>query len=229
MAIFEVFYQPGVLFSTLPKRRGVWVLALILNLLLGVAATYVVVHRIGLDTIIRQQIEARTNLTPEQQQQALNNASNSRLVGVLVYASVVLASGILPLVIAGLLMIFALMAQQQPKFGTMFSMVVLAWLPYALVTALMTILVLFASPDPTTLDYQNLLSTNVGAFMDKATMGKGLYAFLTSMDVLTFFEIGFMGYGFSKITRSSFFYGVFSVGSLWALYVVVKVALSFLQ
>lgn len=229
MAIFEVFYQPGVLFSTLPKRRGVWAPALLLNLLLGVAASYAVVHRIGLDTIIRQQIEARSNLTPEQQQQALNNATNSPVIGALVYGSVVLATGILPLIIAGLLSIFALMAQQQPRYGTMFSMVVLAWLPYALVTSLMTVLVLFASPDPTTLDYQNLLSTNVGAFMNKETTGKGLYAFLTSVDILSFFEIGFMGYGFSKITRSSFFYGVFSVGSLWALYVVVKVALSFLQ
>lgn len=228
MAIFEVFYQPGKLFSTLPNRRGIWLLPLILNLLLGVAATYMVVQKIGLDTIIRQQIESRQNLTPDQQQQALNRAS-SPAVGILVYASVVLASLILPLVIAGLLSIFAMMAQQQPKFGTTFSMVVLAWFPYALVTSVMTILVVLAVPDPTTLDYQNLLSTNIGAFMNKETTGKGLYAFLTSVDILSFFEIGYLGYGFSKITRSSFFYGVFCVGSLWTLYVVVKVALSFLQ
>jgi hypothetical protein len=127
------------------------------------------------------------------------------------------------------LAIFALMAPQQPKFGTMFSMVVLAWFPYAVVSAIMTILVLLASPDPTALDYQNLLSTNVAAFMNKETTGKALYSFLTSMDVLSFFEIGFLGYGFSRITRSSFFYGVFSVGCLWFLYVAIKAGLASLQ
>lgn len=59
MAIFEVFYQPGKLFSTLPGRRGVWVLPLILSLLFSFFATYTVIHKIGLDSIVRQQIEAR--------------------------------------------------------------------------------------------------------------------------------------------------------------------------
>jgi hypothetical protein len=228
MAVFEVFYQPGKLFASLPNRRGTWVVPIILSLLFSLAATYLVIQKIGLDTIVRQQIEARSNMTPEQQQQALNRA-NSPVIGAIVYGSVVLASLVLPLIIAGLLSIFALMAQQQPRFGTMFSMVVLAWFPYAVVSSLMGILVLFASPDPGTLDYQNLLSTNVGAFMNKETTGKALYAFLTSMDVLSFFEIGFLGYGFSRITRSSFFYGVFSVGSLWALYVAIKAGFASLQ
>lgn len=228
MAIFEVFYQPGKLFSTLPNRRGAWILPLIVNLLFSLAATQMVVRKIGIDTIVRQQIESRSNLSPEQQQQALNNA-NSRAIGIIVNGSVVIAALILPLIIGGLLAIFALMAPQQPKFGTMFSMVVLAWLPYAVVSSVMSILVLFASPDPTTLDYQNLLSTNVAAFMNKETTGKALYSLMTSIDLLSFFEIGFLGYGFSRITRSSFFYGIFSVGCLWALYVAIKAGLSSLQ
>ncbi len=229
MAIFEVFYQPGKLFASLPTRRGVWVLPLFLGLLLSFAATYTVIQKIGLDTIVRQQIEGRSNMSPEQQQQALNNAQNSPVVLYLVYGVVVFAALILPLVIAGALAIFALMGTQQPKFGTTFSMVTLAYLPYTVVATVMTLLVLFVSPDPTTLDYQNLLSTNVAAFMNKETTGKAMYAFLGSVDILSFAEIGFLGYGFSKITRSSFFYGVFAVGSLWALYVVIKVALSLLQ
>ncbi len=229
MATLEVFYEPGTLFASLPNRRGVWVLPLILSLVLSFFATYAVLQKIGLDTIIRQQIEARTNMTPDQKQQAMTNAENSPAITYIAYGEVVIAVLLLPLIVAGGLSIFGMMAPQQPKFGSTFSMVVLAYLPYAVVTTIMSVLVLYISPGPSTLDYQNLLATNVAAFMDKDTTGKALYAFLGSIDILSFIEIGFLAYGFSKITRSSFFYGLVSVGCLWALWVVVKMGLSLLQ
>jgi hypothetical protein len=228
MAIFEVFYQPGKLFASLPGRRGVWVLPLLLGMLLSLCTTYVAVQKIGMDTIVRQQIEGNRNMSPEQMQQALNNA-NSPVIGYFIYGAVVFASILLPIVIAGALSIFALMGSQQPKFSTMFSMATLAYFPYSLIAALMTILVVFVSPDTSVLDIQNLLSTNVAAFMNKETTGKALYAFLGSVDILSFGEIGFLAYGFSKVTRSSFFFGIFSVGTLWAIYVFVKVGLSLLR
>src|ERR1700733_7035073 len=129
MAIFEVFYQPGKLFASLPGRRGVWVAPLLLGMLLSLCTTYVAVQKIGLDTIVRQQIESQRNMSPEQMQQALNNA-NSPAVAYIIYGAVIFAGILLPIVIAGALSIFALMGSQQPKFGTMFSMVTLAYLPY---------------------------------------------------------------------------------------------------
>jgi hypothetical protein len=228
MAIFEVFYQPGKLFTSLPGRRGVWVAPLLLGMLLSLCTTYFAVQKIGMDTIVRQQIESQRNMSPEQMQQALNNA-NSPAIAYLIYGAVIFAGFLLPILIAGALSIFALMGSQQPKFGTMFSMVTLAYLPYSLIAALMTILVVFVSQDTSVLDINNLLSTNVAAFMNKETTGKALYAFLGSVDILSFGVIGLLAYGFSKITRSSFFFGVFSVGTLWAIYVVIKVGLSLLR
>lgn len=228
MAIFEVFYQPGKLFASLPGRRGLWIAPLLVGMLLSLCTTYFAVHKIGMDTIVRQQLESQRNMSPEQMQQALNNA-NSPAIAYLIYGVVVVAGILLPIVVAGGLSIFALMGSQQPKFGTMFTMVTLAYLPYSLIAALMTILVVSVSPDTSVLDINNLLSTNVAAFMNKETTGKALYAFLGSVDILSFGEIGFLAYGFSKITRSSFFFGVFSVGSLWAIYVVVKTGLSLLR
>ncbi len=228
MAIFEVFYQPGKLFASLPGRRGLWVAPMILGMLLSLCTTYVAVQKIGLDSIVRQQIESQRNMSPEQMQQALNNA-NSPVIVYVIYGAVIFAGILLPIVIAGALSIFALMGSQQPKFSTMFSMVTLAYFPYSVIAALMTILVVFVSPDTSVLDIQNLLSTNVAAFMNKETTGKALYAFLGSVDILSFGEIGFLAYGFSKVTRSSFFFGIFSVGTLWAIYVFVKVGLSLLR
>ncbi len=228
MALFEVFYQPGKLFASLPGRLGVWIAPLLLGMLLSLCTTYVAVQKIGMDTIVRQQLESNRNMSPEQMQQALNNA-NSPVIVYFIYGAVLFAGVLLPIVIAGALSIFALMGSQQPKFSTMFSMVTLAYFPYSLIAALMTILVVFVSPDTSVLDIQNLLSTNVAAFMNKETTGKALYAFLGSVDILSFGEIGFLAYGFSKVTRGSFFFGIFSVGTLWAIYVFVKVGLSLLR
>jgi hypothetical protein len=119
-------------------------------------------------------------------------------------------------------MVFALMVEKKPKFSTVMAMVALAFLPYWLISGVMTTLVLVASPDRTALDFTNLLATNVGAFLDKATTGKGLYSFMSSLDVLSFLGIGMLGYGFSKITKSSLGTGIGAVFVLWLLFVLAK-------
>jgi hypothetical protein len=228
MAIFEVFYQPGKLFASLPERRGAWIAPLLVSLLITLLTVIVAVDKIGMETIVRQQMErSSANMSPEQMQQAIDR-SNTPAVKYVVYGVTMAASVMAPLLVAAGLAIFGLMATRQPKFGTTFSMVTLAYLPYGVIVSLMTILVVFASPDASALDFQNLLSTNVGAFMNKETTSKGLYALFSSLDVLTFGEMGLLAYGFSKITRSSVFFGLVSIGCLWGLYVVIKMGLSLL-
>ena len=117
-----------------------------------------------------------------------------------------------------------MISNHQPRFGTMFSMVTLAFLPYYLVLAVMTTLVMLASPDPTSLDVSNILATNAGAFLNKETTSKWLYSVAASMDLLSFGEIGLLN-GFSKITRSSFASGLGAVLSIWILYVFAKAVL----
>ena len=181
-----------------------------------------------METIARQQIEnSGMNLTADQMQQALTRANSPAQLYV-TYAGAIVAGIFSLLIVAGGLAIFAMMASQQPRFSTMFSMVALAYLPYRLVTCIMTVLVILISTDPSALDFSNLLSTNVGAFMNKAALSRPLYTLLINLDVLTFVEIGLLAYGFSKITRSSFFYGLVAVGSLFALYLVIRMALSLL-
>jgi hypothetical protein len=226
MAIFEVFYQPGKLFASLPERRYAWVLPLILGTLLLLGVTIAVVQLIGMETIVRQQIQ-NTRLSPEQMQAALARA-NSPVQLYITYTASVLGGVLVLVVIAGVLSLFAMMGSRQPPFGTMFSMVTLASLPYRLVICVMSLLVLFASPDRSSLDYSNMLATNVAAFMDKETTSKWLYSLMGSIDILSFFEIGLLAYGFSKLTKTSVFFGLVAVGTLWGVYVFAKVALSML-
>jgi hypothetical protein len=227
MGILQVFYEPGKLFSSLEKRRAAWVLPLIVILLLSLASTLVAVNRIGMESIMRQQVENSSRLTPEQQQQQMNIANAPWIIYVVV-GQVLIAVPIVILVMAGILTLFALIGSKQPKFSTNFSMVTFAYLPYSVLTAIMSILVVMIAQDPASLDIRNLLSTNVAAFMDKETTSKFLYSFLGSIDVLSFFEIGLLSYGFSKVNRTTMSFALGSVFFLWFIYVLGKSGLAIL-
>lgn len=227
MGIIEVFYKPGKLFASLENRRAPWVVPLLLGVLLLLVTTVAAVRMIGMDTIMRQQLQ-NTRLSPEQMQTALDRA-NSPGVRYITYASPVVVGTLSILLIAGLLTLFALIGSKQPKFSTNFSMVALAFFPYRVVTCLMTVLVLVAAPDRSVLDISNLLATNAGAFVDKDTMSKGLYALLGSLDILSFAEIGLLSLGFAKVNRTGISFGLFAVMSLWVVYVLIRVGFSFLS
>lgn len=224
MAILEVFYAPGKLFSSLESRRGAWVLPFLLNLLLSLGTSLYAIHVVGMESIIRQRLQ-NTQMSPEQMQQTLQSASRPGIIYIAA-AQVVIVVALALLIIAGVLTIFALMGSKEPKFSVNFSMVNLAYWPYTLVVAIMSILVLLIAPDRTALDINNLLATNVAAFIDKDTTSKGLYSLLTSMDVLSFFEIGLLSYGFSKVNRTSMSFAFFSVFSLWFIYVLIRMGLA---
>ena len=226
MGILEVFYQPGRLFADLEKRRAAWVLPLLLTIVLSAATTYVAVQKIGMVNIARQQIES-FRLSPEQMQQALDRASSPSQLYITL-GSVVVAVPLILLVISGFLTVFALIGSKQPKFSTNFSMVTLAYFPFTVITAVMSILVVSIAPDPSTLDINNLLSTNIGAFMDRDTTPKFLYWFLTSMDVLVFGEIGLLAYGFSKVNKTTLGFGLVAVGLPWFIFVLGRAGIRML-
>jgi hypothetical protein len=225
--LIEVFTQPGTLFASLPERRAAWVSPLIANTLLVVASTAATFNAIGMELMMRQRF-ANSNMSPEQMQQAIQRMSSPLAVW-FSYGSVALGTPLFMLAFAGALFAFGLMTKRAPKYPSMLAMVCLALFPYLLVTVLMTVLVLFAAPDKSALDLSNLLATNVGAFVNKSDTSKGMYSLLTSLDLFSFIEIGFLSFGFSKLTKSGFFGGLGAVGSLWILYVLCKMALSFFQ
>ena len=224
--LLEVFYQPGKLFQSLPERSYVWVLPLILDMLLIVLAAWAVPHYMGRENIARQQIETfARNLTPEQVQTAVSQATSPTRI-YLGYVGAAAGTALIIAIIAGALMAFGMMTSRSPRYGTVFSMVTLAFFPYWLITTAMTVLVLAISPDPASMDWRNLLATNPATFMDRNTTAKGLYSLMGSLDVFSFYEIFLLSLGFSRITRAKFGFGLGAVLLLWAFYVLGKMGLS---
>ena len=226
-ALIEVFFQPGKVFAGLPERRAAWVVPLLANTILLIISTVITINVLGMDLIMRQRL-ATSNLSPEQMQAAMQRAA-SPVYLYISYAAVAVGTPVFMLIVSGVLLAFGMMTSRPPKFGDMLAMVNLAFFPYYVVTVLMTALVMIAAPDKSALDISNILATNVGAFVNKSETSKGLYALYTSLDLLSFLEIGLLSYGFSKLTKAGFMAGLGAVGALWFLYVIVKMALSLFQ
>jgi hypothetical protein len=221
-ALFEVFYQPGKLFESLPQRRHVWIAPLLLGILLIIGVTAVSINMIGMREIMRQRL-ATSSLTPEQMEQALARA-DSPAQAYASYFAVALGLPISLLVIAGVLTAFGMMTSRSPKFGDMFSMVALSFVPYWLIMALMSLAILVLTGDKSSLDINNLVGTNVAAYVDRSSVSKGIYSLLGSLDVLSFALMGLLAYGFSKLTGAGIFFGIAAIGSLWSFYVLLKMA-----
>jgi hypothetical protein len=202
------------------------VLPLIMDILLVTATLFTLIRLVGMETITRQRLES-FHFSPEQMQVAMARSQSPAQLYI-TYASAAVAVPVSLLALAGILSIFAMVSSSQPRFGAMFSMVTLAFLPYYLITGAMTALVLLASPDRASLDITNLLATNPAAFIDKTTTSAGLYSLMTSLDVLSLGEIGMLAYGFSKVTKTSLSSALFALTALWVVYVSGKLAISLL-
>jgi hypothetical protein len=196
--------------------------------LLVLLVSILVPHFIGRENVARQQMESfSSRMSPEQFQAAIAAANSPGRIYT-GYVVAIIGAVLVLLIVSGALMAFGMMTSRAPKFATVLSMVSLAMFPYWLVTTAMTALILISAPDPTSLDVKNLVATNLAAYMDKNSMARGLYSLLSSIDILSFGEIGLLSLGFSKITRTNLFFGFAAVGGLWVLYVSAKMALSLL-
>lgn len=225
-ALFEVFYQPGKLFAGLHERKYAWIVPMLALSLLSFAGYYALIHFLGAENIARQSMQMMASrMSPEQMQQAVSSASSpGRLMTN--YISTPLVAALMMLIIAGALMAFAMMTKTPPRFGTMLAMVCLAYFPYSLVATGMTVMTLALSPDPTSLDFRNLLATNVAAFMNKNETSPAIYSLMTSFDILTFIEIFLLALGFAKICRAKLLGGLGAILVPWVLFVAAKVGIS---
>lgn len=225
--LISVFFEPRKLFAGLPDRRHTWIVPLFANTVLLLISIAVTLHMIGMEQIVRQRVAA-SSMTPEQMQQAITQGT-SPAATYITYAAIAIGTPLWMLLVSGILFAFGLMTARAPKFSAMLAMVSLAFFPYLLITVIMSDLVMIAAPDKTALDVNNILATNIAAFVSKSETSKGLYALYSSLDVLSLLEILFLAWAFSKLTKAGFFAGLGAVGGMWIFYVLIKMGLSLFQ
>jgi len=220
----EVFYDPADVFGRV-RERGSWALPLIVTALIIILFTLFVTRTIGMENIVRRAFDEHPALTSqipaEKKEQAIQQAASPirTWIGAL-FAGI--GTALKSLIIAVILMVMLAIMDRKPQLPQILGTVAWASYPFALIAAVMGILVLLVSRDPTELSPQTLVATNAAAFLDKNSTGRFLYSLAGSFDLLVIGNVLLLGFGLSKVTGFAFARALTLVVSLWLVWVLLR-------
>lgn len=220
----QIFYDPAAVFARV-RERGFWVAPLIATAILTMLFGYYVTHTIGMENITRHVFEDHPSLAsqmpPDKLEEAIRqSASPARVLLGSFFGAVSVA--VIALVIALILMVMLSIMDRKPQLSRIFGTVVWSTFPFTIITCLMGVLILLISRDPSELDPQSLVATNVGAYLDKNSTGHFLYSIAGSLDLLAIGKMLLLSFGLSKVTGIRFSQSLTLVISLWLVWVLLR-------
>jgi hypothetical protein len=220
-----ILFEPKTTFEEVDRRPN-WLVPLLAMIVISIAASAYVISTIGMENLVRTQIEANRqirDLPPEQRERIVQNAVESPQAKIGMYVGPVLGPVLIVLIVAGLLMLVAMLTGGHGTFKKVFSVSCHAFFfSYFVASALMVVVVLL-TPDPSDIDVQNPVATNLG-FLISRTESPALYSVLSSIDLISFYTIYLLGLGLSVVNRKPLRSGIIPVVILWAIYVLLKTA-----
>lgn len=224
--IFGVLFSPKATFESIVRRPTWFVPVVILCLLfLGVVAEFG--HRGGWPSYFQKQMANNSRvqqMSPEQQQQAYE--MQLKFGPRVAYAEAPIAPTLVVVILAAVFLgVFNGLAGAKLSFKTSLGIVSHAWMANV-VSGLLGILIV-AIKDPATIDLQNIVASNVGAFLPDGS-AKWLVSLLSSIDLFSFWTMLLLaiGYGAAAPKKLSFGKAFGWILAVWFVYVLMKVGLS---
>src|SRR5947207_8734679 len=223
-----VFFSPGATFADIARKPD-FIPPLVAGILASVVVTETMLWKIGMERIVRQQIEHSSRgatMTPEQVQQGVEQGA--RIGGVIAHAAGALGMPVGMLIVTGIGMLIVSAVFGSPiKFATAFSVACYASL-VTLLGSLMAIAMMFFG-DPEHFNPQSPVPSNAGFFLGPET-SKPLMSLAGSFDIFTFWFMALLAIGFSEATHRkakslSLFWCFFG---LWMVLVVIKMGFAML-
>ncbi|HEX5484220.1 MAG TPA: YIP1 family protein [Terriglobia bacterium] len=223
---FGAFMEPASTFASIARKPNFWP-PLIALMVIWAAASELMLHVIGMDTIIRRSIELSgraNNMTPEQMQKAIDQGSKA---GAIFAHLSFLGVPIILIVIAAIGMLILKAVFGHPVgFKTAFSVTAYADLPSIIAGILGMIVIGFG--DPASFNPRNFIPTNIGFYLSPESVSHPVYSIAMSLDVFSFWFMALLGIGFaaaagSKVRARSVF---FCFLGLWVIWVLIKAGLA---
>ncbi len=216
-----VFIEPGETFADIFRRPDIiWPLAV--AVISGVVFTETMLAKIGMERIIRNQLEQggqAARMSPEQLDQAVSQGAG--IATIFTHIMGLLGSPIFLLIVAGIgLAILNSFFGAQLKFKTVFSVTCYSQLVGVL--GVLTGLAVILFGDVERFNAQNPMPTNVGFFLNPLETSKPILALAGSLDIFTIWFFILLGVGLSeasgrKVKALSIFLVYFGLWSVWVL------------
>jgi len=224
---FGVFTSPGEAFADIARKPD-FIAPLVVSILATVAFSEVMLAKIGMERIIRTQLQVSgraANMTPDQIDQAVSQGA--KFGSIITHVIGVLGAPIGLLIIAAVgLGIANLIFGAKLSFKTAFSVTCYANMIAVLGVVVGILVILFG--DPEHFNPSAPVPTALAFFMDQASTAKPLFALATSLDLFTFWFMGVLGVGFSAAIggRTKAISVFFAFVAVWAVYVLIKVGIA---
>ncbi len=225
--IIGVFFSPKSTFEDIAQRPS-WILPVILMTVLGGLVAFVMNQKVDWRDVATKRIEESSrsaNLSAEQKSQQIEMSAKISPAIAYVFG---MAWPILQALIVGsvLLLAYNVLAGGDTKFGAAMGITAHAYFPWILYSMLFILILYLKAPG--TVDLENPIATNVGAFLPESTP-KALMSLGKSIDVFTVWTLLLISIGFTatnpKKLRGK---GLTIVIAVWAVYVAVKMGFAWI-
>jgi Yip1 domain len=221
--IIGVFFSPKETFADISKRPS-WILPVVLMTVLGAAVAFVMNQKVDWRDVASKRIEESpraANLSPEQKEQQL--AMSAKISPPIAYAFGIAWPILQAVIVAGVLLLaYNLIGGAGARFGSSLGITAHAYFPWILYS-LLFILILYLKA-PGTVDLDNPIATNVGAFLPESTP-KAMMSLAKSIDLFSIWTLLLISIGFTAINPKKLKGKSLSIAtSVWAIYVAIKMA-----
>ena len=225
--IIGMFFSPKSAFEDIARKPS-WIVPVAIVTLLSIVVCVAINQRINWRDFMSQQIEKSSRasqMSPEQKQQQIDAGAKYAPYGTYVFG--IPGPFVFVLLVALVMMgAYNLLAGADVNYGTSLGIVSHAFVP-SIVSSLLFLLILYLKA-PGTVDLENPVATNVGAFLPEDS-AKWLLKLGTSIDVfsiwiLILIAIGFAATNPKKLKGGKSYTIAFSV---WAAFVVIRVGWAF--
>ncbi|MGH9338525.1 MAG: YIP1 family protein [Acidobacteriota bacterium] len=219
-----ICFQPAATFRAIRKNPN-WLLPLLAIVAVGTVSSVLIHQTVGVETILRSETARHPqtqDIPSEKLDEAVANLTGNPLITLFFYA--LPAAGAIAVVLAcAVVFLFSVqLAGGRISFDQSVSVTAHAFFLYYLIYSLLTVLVALLSPDPSQVDFQNPVYSNLGFLVDRFE-APALYNLASSLDLISMYAIFLLGLGLSAASEGvSLGKGVGIVAALWLVYIVAK-------
>jgi len=219
--LIGVFFSPKETFADITRRPS-WIVPVLLMTVLGLVTAFVMNQKVDWRDVASKRIEASpraANMTAEQKEQQL--AMSAKVSPGVAYAFGSLGPIIAVVIVAAVMLLaYNVIAGAGANFSVAMGVVSHAFV-VGLLGTLFFILVLYLKP-PGTVDLDNPVATNVGAFLPESTP-KALMALAKSIDIFSIWTLILIAIGFAAFNPKKLKGNAFSIAiGVWAIWVALK-------
>ena len=199
--LLTIFYSPADTFTVAAKRA--WLVPLIAVCLLTFIMNSVIVNRVGLGTIVRNQLESNASMAerlgPDGVAKAVERAETSTVQKTLTYVAPPIAVAVILAAVAGITLGLLLVGGGSTNYTAVLTSG--AWTMYAVmaVTCAGSIATVYARTDFQGVDVHRLFALNAGIFASEGS--PVTRALLSGIDLLAFWGIFLNTIGLTKLSE----------------------------